>query len=171
MSRYFVTDAPVAVPEWDDDPSIISDTKPNVIWVKSKMDVETKGKVTSEMFTMGKAGELEARLGANETALLVHNVVRWEGPDFEGVPCTPDRIRKIDPTEPHWAKVLEVIAERNKAPKSPKALADTSTSTSAGSIGLTTPPSQESVSLQLATGQPRSPLLRSLDGHRERLVS
>lgn len=172
MSRYFVTDAPIPIFEWDDDPSIISDTKPNVIYILSKMNVSVKGRVTSELFTVGKAGDLEARLGANETALLVHNVVKWEGPDFDGVPCTPDNIRKLDPTEPHIEKVLEEIAERNKAPKAPKASATTSTSMSAGAIDLPTPPSQEpSVSLQLANGQPKSALLRSLDGRREKLVS
>lgn len=166
MSRYFVTDSPVAIPEWDDDPAIISTTKPNVIYIKSKMDVATKAKVTSEMFTVGKDSQLEARLGANELALLIHNIVKWDGPDFDGVPCTPDRIRTLDPTEPHIAKVLEVIAERNKPPKSPKAEAGISNSTSNGDTGSTIPP--QSVSLQLATGVPRSPLLRSLDGHRNR---
>lgn len=168
MSRYFVTDAPVAIPEWDDDPSIISTTKPNVIWIKAKMDVETKGRVTSELFTMGKDSQLEARLGANETALLVHNVVRWEGPDFEGVPCTAERIRKIDPTEPHWAKVLEVIAERNKAPKSPKALVGIDSSMSNIDAGLKSPPSQGTGHEPLEIGISKSPLLRSLDGRLNR---
>jgi hypothetical protein len=168
MSRYFVTDAPVAVPEWEDDPSIISSTKPNVIWVKAKMDVTTKGKVTSELFTMGKDNSLEARLGANETALLVHNIVRWDGPDFEGMPCTPDNIRKLDPTEPHVARVLEVIATRNAPPKSPKAQPGIDNSTTNGDTGLTTRPSQGSGNLQLASGELKSPLLNAVNGHLNR---
>lgn len=166
MTRYFVDSAPVAIPEWDDDPAIISDRAPNVIYIKAKMDVATSAKVKSEMFTVGKDAQLEARLGANELALLIHNILRWEGPDLGSVPCTPERIRQLDPTEPHIAKVLEAIAERNKPPKSPKAEAGINNSMSNGDTGSTIPP--QSVSLQLATGVPRSPLLRSLDGRRER---
>lgn len=170
MSRYFVTDAPVPIPEFDAS-EVISDVRPNVIHIRPKMDVATKAKVTSEMFTLGKDNALEARLGSNELALLIHNIVRWEGPDFDGVPCDAAHIRTLDPTEPHIAAVLEAIAERNKSPKVQKASATTSTSTSATSTDSTIPPSQEGVSLQLASGVSRSPLLRSLDGHRERLES
>lgn len=167
MSRYFVTDSPVPIPEFD--PSeVISDAKPNVIYIRPKMDVATKGKVTSEMFTLGKDNSLEARLGSNELALLIHNIVRWEGPDFDGVPCDAAHIRTLDPTEPHVAKVLEAIAERNKSPKAPKASATTSTSMSATPIDSPIRPNQESVSLQLASTPPRSPLLRSLDGRQNR---
>jgi len=165
MSRYFVTDAPVPIPEWDDT-SIISDRKPNVIAIKAKMDVATKGKVTSELFTMGKAGDLEARLGANETALLIHNIVSWSGPDFDGVPCDAAHIRTLDPTEPHIAKVLEEIAIRNKAPSGPKERAATSTSTSAGGIGSTIPAPSEGA--RSGNGQLKSPLLHSITGRQNR---
>lgn len=163
MSRYFVTDAPVAIPEWEDDTSIISDRKPNVIAIKAKMDVATKGKVTSELFTMGKAGDLEARLGANETALLIHNIVSWSGPDFDGVPCDAAHIRTLDPTEPHIAKVLEEIAIRNKAPSGPKERAATSTSTSAGATDLITPAPSEGA--RSGNGQSKSPLVSAYIGH------
>lgn len=164
MSRYFVNDAPVPIPEWDDDDGVISDRAPNVIYIRARMDVATKGRVTSEMFTLGKDSQLEARLGENTTALLVHNIVRWSGPDFDGVPCTPENIRKLDPTEPHLDKVLDAIAERNKSPKAPKASATPATSTSAGATDLSTPPSPESISLQLASGPRKSPLLNATIG-------
>lgn len=168
MSRYFVTDAPVPVYEFDA-AEVLTDAKPNVIWIKPKMDVATKGKVTSEMFSMGKGGELEAKLGANETALLLHNVVRWEGPDFDAVPCTPENIRKLDPTEPHVAAVLEAIAERNKSPKVQRASATPSTSTNAGATdSLIRPSRTPSLSAPLANGQLKSPLLSALDGRLNR---
>lgn len=166
MPRYFVTDAPVAVLEFDP-AKTISDVPPNAIYIKARMDVETKGKVTSEMVTLGADQKsLEFRAGANETALLVHNIVGWEGPDFAGVACTPENIRKLDPTEPHVARVLEEIALRNRAkagpsPKSPGA----STSMSAGAHGSNASPAvPASQALQLATGIPRSPLQSALDG-------
>ena len=166
MSRYFVDAAPIAVPEWDEDPSIISDRPPNVIWIKSKMDVATKGKVTSEMFTLGKDSQLEARLGSQELALLIHNIVKWEGPDFDRVPATRENIMRLDPTEPHIAKVLEVIAERNKSPKAPKGSAIDSTSTNNGAIDSIT--SEPSISMQLASTPTKSPLRPALDGRRAR---
>ena len=165
MSRYFVTDAPVPVAEFG--PDVVSDAPPNVIYIKARMDVETKGKVTSEMVTLGSDQKsLEFRAGANETALLVHNIVRWEGPDFAGVACTAENIRRLDPTEPHIARVLEEIAARNKAkespnPKSPAA----SISMNAGAHGSNaSQAATASQAQQLATGTLRSPLQSALDG-------
>lgn len=171
MSRYFVNDPPVPVYEFN--PSeVVSDTPPNVIWIKARMDVATQAKVTSELFTMDKTSkDLEARLGENQVALLVHNIVKWEGPDLSAIPCTPDVIRTLDPNEPHIAAVLEEIAQRNKKRESPKKeSATTAGSTSAGvahSSGKTREISgdTESVSLQLATGKSNSTLQRSLAGH------
>jgi hypothetical protein len=155
MSRYFVTDAPIPVREFNPD-EVVSDTRPNVIYVRARMDVETAGKVSSELVSIGADGKtVEAHLGANQTALLIHNIVRWEGPDFDGVPCDAAHIRTLDPTEPHIALVLEEIAERNKRRESPngRSPATGSTSTSAGSTGSSTPPNEAgSLSLQLATG-------------------
>lgn len=138
MSKYFVSDEPIPVREWDD-PHRVSDQLPNVIWVRSKMDVKTKGAVTSEMFAMTKENTMEARLGQNETALLVHNIVKWGGPDLDAIPCTRANIEKLDPTEPHIARVLEVIAERNKSPKAPPASSTSGTSSSAGATDSSTP--------------------------------
>lgn len=154
MARYFVTDAPVAIPEFD--PSeVISNTPPNVIYIKPKMDYATKAKTTSELFTLDKESQIELHAGSSQMALLVHNIVKWEGPDLGGVPCTEENIRKMDPTEPHLEKVLEEIAKRNKVPNDRKA----SASTSAGA-----PPSRENVSLALATGTPRSTLQSAING-------
>src|SRR5678815_5797896 len=104
MSK-FVDKTPIAVPEWDDDGTIISDRPPDVIWIRPKMNVMIRGLVTSEMFGMSKGMDLEARLGANETALLIHNIVRWEGPSFEGRPCTRANIEELDPTDPHLSLI------------------------------------------------------------------
>jgi hypothetical protein len=169
MTKYFVDSAPVAVPEWDDDPSIISDREPNVIYILPKMSVEVKGRVSSEMFGLTKDNQMEARLGQNELALLIHNVVRWDGPDLGSTPCTRANISRLDPTEPHIVRVLEQIAERNKSPKAPKELATTNLSTKNGAIDSIT--QEPSVSLQLANGQPPSPLRSAITGRRDRSES
>lgn len=117
MTRYFVSSDPVPVYEFD---ATASEGAPNVIWIKPRMDMATKGAVQSDLVTLGADGQTaEFRLGANETALLVHNIVRWSGPDLDGVPCDAEHIRRLDPTEPHIARVLEEIARRNKKPVSP----------------------------------------------------
>lgn len=165
MSRYFVTDAPVAVPEFDTS-TVISTTPPNVIYIRARMDYATRAKVSSEMFKLGKDSELEAQLGANDMALLIHNIVKWTGPDFDGVLCTADNIRTMDPNEPHMAKVLEEIAKRNKRRESPNARSATSNiSESAGAADLN-PSAQASPQAgdQSANGISISPLQNAING-------
>ena len=168
MSRFFVDDPPVPVYEFESR-DVVSDTAECVIWIKSKMDIETRGKVSSELVKMGSDNKtMEMHLGANQTALLLHNIVKWEGPGFDGVPCDPAHIRKIDPTEPLFEKVLEEIDRRNKkkvAPN-PKSPIEPGFATN-GSPGAS-PQNAGGVSLQLATGMSRSPLLRALDGRPNR---
>jgi len=168
MSRYFCTDPPVPVYEFDPT-EVISETPPNVIFIKSKMDVATDAKVKSELITLGADNKtVEARLGDNQLALLIHNIVRWDGPDLSDTPCTVANIRALDPTEPHIVLVLDEIARRNKRPDSPnpKSAAGSTLGKNgaAGSIGSDPP----GLSLQLATGIGKSPLRSALDGRRSR---
>lgn len=118
MSRYFVDGAPVAVPEFDS--ATIADRPPNIIYIKSKMDLATDAKVKNELVTLGADNKtMEAHLGENQLALLIHNIVRWEGPDLGQIPCTVANIRMLDPTEPHIVLVLDEIARRNARSTSP----------------------------------------------------
>ena len=164
MSRYFVNAEAIPIPEWEDDPTIISDRPPNVIYIRAKMSVGVKAKVSSEMFLWNAdRKELESRFGENETALLIHNIVRWEGPDFAGVPCTRKNIIELDPTEPHIVKVLEAIALRNAPPKPPLASATSDRSTTSGatnSITLTLAPE----TAPLGNGERTSPLQSAITG-------
>jgi hypothetical protein len=164
MSRYFVTDPPVPVYEFDP-ADVISETQPNVIYIRAKMDVATDAKVKSELVTMGADNKtVEMRLGENQLALLIHNIVKWDGPDLKDVPCTVANIRALDPTEPHIVLVLDEIARRNARPPSPNpksAAGSTSAKNgAAGSIGSDPP----GVSLQLATGTGKSFLRHVMDG-------
>lgn len=170
MSRYFVNDPPVAIPEFEAGSVLGADgqpQRPNVIYIKSRMDVETRGKVRNELYGLAPDGKTpELRAGLNDMALLLYNIVRWEGPDLGQISCSPANIRKLDPNEPHIAQVLEEIARRNAPrtapdPKSPAG----SGSSSDGSLDLRmSAPASESVSLQLATMTPRSTLRSALDG-------
>ena len=136
MSRYFVNDPPVPIAEFDPDVAI-TDQPPNVIWIKPRMDIETRGKVQNEMLVLGKDNKPEIRVGENGLALLIHNIVKWEGPDFDAVPLTRANIAKLDPNEPHIAAVSAAIAERNQAAASPNVPSDAAnTSTSGGASGL-----------------------------------
>lgn len=167
MSRLFVTDSPVPIYEFDLT-EVISDVAPSVVFIRPKMDVATRAKVTSELFTLSKDNNsVEARLGANELALLIHNIVRWDGPlflDDQGrpIPCTPEQISKFDPTDPFIAKISDEISKRNKSPKAPEASPTNSTSANAGEVASN--PSKQSISVQLATTTPRSPLRSAMDG-------
>jgi len=137
MSRYFVNDPPVPVYEFDPN-VVITDRAPNIIWIKARMDVETRGKVQNEMLVLGKDNKPEIRVGENGLALLIHNIVKWEGPDFDAVPLTRANIAKLDPNEPHIAAVSDAIAEHNKAAPSPNPPSDAAnTSMSGGASGLT----------------------------------
>lgn len=164
MSKYFVTDGPIAVYEFDAS-AVISEQPPNVIYIRAKMDTDADARVKNVMVTMGDDGAVERNVGLYQLALLLVNIVRWEGPDLDGVPCTEANIRKLDPTEPHLALVLEEIARRNKRPDGPSPKSRTaSTSASAGAADLTASQGGESLSLQLATGSYTSHLRNAITG-------
>lgn len=168
MSRYFVNDPPFPIFEFDAS-EIISDAPPNVIYIKSRMDVETRGKVKSELVKLAKDGTTpEIQIGQNETALLLHNIVRWSGPDFDGVPCDAAHIRTLDPNEPHIEKVLAAINDRNlkKAAPNPKSTTESGFATNGSHAA--SPPSEGGISLQLATSTRPSPLQSALIGRRSR---
>lgn len=148
MSRYFVTDPPVPIPE-----AVIGDTPPNVIWIKARMDVETRGRVRHEIIASSSVRAAEGNPGNSETALLIHNIVRWEGPDLDGVPCDAAHIRALDPTEPHLVLVLNAIGERNEPRESlKKGLAAPSTSERPGAADLIARPVSAAPILRSANG-------------------
>lgn len=118
MSRYFVNDPPVAVAEFDDE-TVVSDAPPNIIYIRARMDVETDARVKGELVAMGADNKVELRIGENSMALLVHNIVSWSGPDFDGVPCDAAHIKRLDINNQHVSRVLEEITARNRRPESP----------------------------------------------------
>lgn len=169
MSRFFVDDAPVPVSEFDP-AEVISDRAPNVIWIRPKMSVEVKGKVVSETTMIGRDGRsLEFRAGAQEVGLLIHNIIRWEGPDLGGVPCTPDNIRRLDSSEPLIVKVLQEIARRNPVRASGNAATASRSPAAGGSAG---DPTSADTALPdpSGSGTRRSSWQSALDGYQARLA-
>jgi hypothetical protein len=101
----------------------------NTIYIKAKMDVGTRAAVQDEIkATTDGVEELGlAGLGSYRMALLRHNIVAWEGPAFEGYPCTRANISRLDPDEPLVELVAEEIGKRNAPRESPDPNSDTPT--------------------------------------------
>ena len=108
----------------------VADELGNVMYIKPKMDVKTRGRVTDALAALSSLGgeggdpEVSLNLGSQNCALLVNNVVAWEGPEFvdeKGVkiPCTREWIERLDPDAPLVGLVLAEINRRNVRPESP----------------------------------------------------
>lgn len=175
MSKRFHVDPNERVDVYEFDPDeVVSDTAPNIITIRARMNVEIAGRVSSELMKLDANNKPELHVGANVGALLLHNILSWRGPDFDELPCTPANIRALPTGDPFIEKVADAISERNKAKESPnpKLPATDNTSASAGANGypeLTRQAAaQAGLSLQLATGTQRSSLLRAMDGRQNR---
>lgn len=80
----------------------VSDDAGNTVYVRRKMDLGAVSRVQG------------AKPGEQMIALYVANILAWSGPDFKGVPCTPENIETLDPNDPFWEQVATRIAELNK---------------------------------------------------------
>lgn len=104
----FVSDEPVGVTVEGD---------PNTVYIRPKMDYGTlaRVKMRAKEATGGITLEQEANFYIDtwNLVLLEANIIRWEGPDFDGVPLTPDNIRKWNPDAPLLTEVLTRINNFN----------------------------------------------------------
>lgn len=96
----------------------------NVIYIKAKMDVTTRNKVQDALFQVhsddgSTVQDFNVLTGRQNTVLLTHNIVAWEGPifcdDLSGklLPCIPQNIGAMDPDHPLLDAVLQEIERRN----------------------------------------------------------
>lgn len=110
----FVNGAPVPITEGE-----------NTIFIRPKMDFGTRNACMDALMVIRQAdggrADMAAHVGAYQLALLQHNITGWSGPDFQGVPCSPDMIARLDPDEPLVERVLEEIGQRNPLREEPPA--------------------------------------------------
>lgn len=104
----------------------VTDEADNTVWIKAKMDLATRNRVEDAIAAVdaGDSDAVQLHLGSYNTALLVHNIVAWEGPSFvdgkgKPVACTAANIRRLDPDEPLVDMVLREISRRNRRPEAP----------------------------------------------------
>lgn len=91
----------------------------DVVYIRPKMSYGIKQQVISSAVKLvGKPGSDDAQqnidVGAYQAALLVHNIVGWEGPSFRGVKCTEENILEMNPDDALVEKVLDEIGKRNR---------------------------------------------------------
>ena len=167
MSRFFVDDPPFPIKEFEEGTVLDEEgepKKPNIVWIKPRMDVATQAKVQNATLILGKDNQPEFRIGDHGVALLVYNIVRWEGPDFDKWPCTPEWIRKLYRSEPFIERVYEEIASRNQvavSPNRPSLAIGTSMNDGEGGSSLTM---QAAIPVRSGNGILRSRLQQHLDG-------
>lgn len=171
MSRRFHVDPSEKVDIYEFDPGeVISDTQPNVITIRARMDVQTAGKVSSELMKLGVDNKPELYVGEHVGALLLHNILGWRGPDFDDLPCTPANIRSLpsSDSDPFIEKVANEIGLRNKKRESPNGRSPIAPGFATNGSHDGSPQNAPAISHPSATSISKSPLLRALDGHQNR---
>lgn len=105
----------------------LPDDPENIVFIRTKMDVGTTSRVqdASAKLTIkngAMTNDMAVLMGAYNMAMLTENIVAWQGPAFESMPCTPETIGYLDPDEPLIERVLTEIATRNakRASSDPK---------------------------------------------------
>lgn len=146
MSRFF-TDPDEREPIYEFDPNeVISETPPNVVWIRPRMNMLTRSKAQTAAYSFGGEG-VEADFSKNLVALAVLNILDWEGPDFldkngKKIPCNRQNIERMVEGDPFIARVMEEIGKRNKPAKSPDPKSPaTNGSMTAGDTSLSIPTS------------------------------
>ena len=93
---------------------------PNTITIRTKMDFGVYSAFMDDLLAIsGPKLDITKHIGALNVALMVHNIVGWEGPGFLGpdgkttLPVTPENIRHLDPDDPLVERVLAEVQERN----------------------------------------------------------
>lgn len=171
MSKRFHVDPSERVDIYEFDPAeVLSETPPNVITIRARMDVATAGKVKSELVKLGADNSPEAHLGEHAGALLLHNILAWRGPDFDDLPCTPANIRALPSIEsdPFIEKVVNEIGARNVRRASPNGKSPTAPGYATNGLTDASPQNAPGLSLQLATSTLKSGSRSVLAGHLRR---
>lgn len=94
------------------------DGDPNTVWIRPALSYGMRLRIQGAGTRVhGKAGgdaaDVDFDVEAANNAMYAEWVVGWEGPDFDGVPCTVENILDIDADDPLMAKVVEEINARS----------------------------------------------------------
>lgn len=81
--------------------------EPNEIRIKKRIDLRGQTLLEQTMIPGGRAAD-ESIIGA----LMVAYIAGWSGPDFDGLPCTPENVLALPFDDPLVEKVHNEIAER-----------------------------------------------------------
>ena len=97
----------------------------NTVHIRAKMNAAITAKVNDEFSLIAGQNEGLGGMGSYSLALLVHNIVAWEGPDFtdaggKPIPCTRANIERLDPVDPLVEAVREEIGKRNQRRRAPE---------------------------------------------------
>jgi hypothetical protein len=129
-----MSNEPIAVPD---------ESGENIIYIRAgKMPWGIKNKVqgAAVQISAGLAGndpQTRITVAAYQAALMLHNIVRWEGPALQGFKLTQAGLDMLDPD--HGDAVLTEIQRQNPARTSPNRTSPTTaTSTSAGATNTPT---------------------------------
>lgn len=103
-------------------PVYLEEDPDNKIWIKTWMSygdeqhvLGASTRVTgSQKSGQAVEGSASIDMGLYNLNFLKANILDWEGPLFEGVPCTPENIERFNPKHPLFELVLKEINDRNK---------------------------------------------------------
>jgi hypothetical protein len=96
----------------------VRDEAGNVIWIRRKMGWGVRNRVNSAATQIGGTGgdmSSSVDIGAYRNALLLVNILAWDGPDLGGKAITQDALDDLDPDL--GERVYDRIGELNPAPK------------------------------------------------------
>lgn len=115
MSRFAPKDE-VAV--WLPEDENVPFEQRDVVWIKSRMDYGTERKVMSALskIKMAQGDEAphgEVDLASQNFVLLQHNIIRWQGPGFDGRKFSPEALAELNSDDALMERALEEINKRN----------------------------------------------------------
>lgn len=93
---------------------------PNTVWIKAALSHGMRTRIQAAGARVhGVVGNDDAEydfdVQAANSAVFAEFIVDWEGPDFDGVPCTLENILDVDADDPLMQKVVEEINARSKS--------------------------------------------------------
>lgn len=96
-------------------PAMDYGTRQRVIGMATKVKPSTKKQkhMTRAERKKQQDADVNFDVGVYQIALLLANLLSWQGPSFVGVPLTQANVERLDPNDPLVKAVLDALAERN----------------------------------------------------------